>query len=261
MEPVTVRCTLDEDWSARRADLPRDGSTAGDLQAIQIQILDYLLNRYRDSPEAARLVNSPPSRELYVNDRAAIVLRYLGRDWCPSIASQREAAERVHTIVARGAFGSGRRRSKITAAIRPDIQPRFDHAGERLRLRLSAQDPMVRKSAAIDLLGVGEGTLEDIGLLLDLLQLPCSENEQAILIFAARRLAEIGSQVPTPSAPSPPPIKFETPPKPAPEPISFDPGLPLPDWTCGRCGAAISWYLETCQDCGARYLAGEAPQA
>jgi hypothetical protein len=252
VEQGTETRTLYEDWSARRRELVAEAPGADDSRAIQIEVLDYLLERYRDSAEAARPVCCSQNKGVYVNDRALIVLRHLGRDWCRPIKDRRDASEHVRSVVGQKLF---RRKRNSAHTFEPPSAAGspLDHAGETLRLRLSHPSSSVRWSAAMKLALLGR--LEDISLLSDLLTIPCGQNERAALLFAMRRLAQI-----EPEPPAMPELEILQIEMPAQEPLtpmlidkSIDPGPPMPDWNCAICGRAVSWYSERCDGCGAAY--------
>jgi hypothetical protein len=97
---ATVR-TLLEDWQARRdylagAHLPPDQHVE-----VQLRVLDYLLGRYRDSPEAAQTVCTPAPGELVVNERAIVVHHHLWQGKVGGAKTEREAGDRVRGILRR----------------------------------------------------------------------------------------------------------------------------------------------------------------
>ena len=51
--------TLYDDWKARRERLAQASGGAAGHQAVEMRLLDYLLRRYQDSPEAARPARFP----------------------------------------------------------------------------------------------------------------------------------------------------------------------------------------------------------
>jgi len=104
--PTTARRTLYEDWEARREHLGRGPREGEGSHAVEMRVLDYLLRRYRDLPEAVRPARFPLDTEVYVNHRAMVVLRHLGSRWIPTITSQQEAEARVRAIVSRMAGGA-----------------------------------------------------------------------------------------------------------------------------------------------------------
>lgn len=93
--------TLLEDWRARRERLAQRAVPAGPEVRLQIQILDYLVDRYRDAPEAARPARCPARLDLYVNDRAIVVHNHLWEGKVGGAKSQQEARARVSSILRR----------------------------------------------------------------------------------------------------------------------------------------------------------------
>ncbi|MHC4403670.1 MAG: hypothetical protein ACYTG0_28775 [Planctomycetota bacterium] len=93
--------TLLEDWRARR-DRLAGGSRADEPYArLQVQILDYLIDRYRHSPEAARAARRPVRQALFVNDRAIVVNDHIWEGKVGGAKSRREAEARVSSILER----------------------------------------------------------------------------------------------------------------------------------------------------------------
>jgi hypothetical protein len=78
MAAMPDRRTLYDDWKARREQLARLPYCAGDHRAVESRVLEYLLRRYRDTPEGARPARFPLTTEIYVNHRAIVVLHHLG---------------------------------------------------------------------------------------------------------------------------------------------------------------------------------------
>jgi len=99
--------TLLEDWQARRDRLARGPFPVGQYVASQIQILDYLIDRYRDTPEAAGPAGRPASSRLFVNDRAIVVNDHLWEGKVGGVKTPREAEQRVGAALKRMASGSG----------------------------------------------------------------------------------------------------------------------------------------------------------
>lgn len=101
MHAESAERTLLEDWQARRDRLAGRPVPAGQLAALQIEILDYLIGRYGDSPEAARPARFSPKSDLYVNDRAIVVHHHLWQGKVGGVKSDEEAEARVSAIVKR----------------------------------------------------------------------------------------------------------------------------------------------------------------
>jgi hypothetical protein len=166
--------SLYEDWLVRRERLEGlPGEIAG-YRAVEMRLLDYLLRRYRDSPEAARPARFPLSKDLFVDHRAIIIHHHLGRGQIPDMSSQREASDHVRAVVERmqsPPAGSAADDAPPAFTVPPPADP-----VEAARARLCDSDPVVRIVAALDL---GEaGDLDDIGLLSDLLSLPATPNSK-----------------------------------------------------------------------------------
>ena len=71
--------TLYDDWLARRAQLAAAGGGAADWRAVELRLLDFLLRRYRDSPEAARPARFPlPSGVLSTIGRLSCITTSAG---------------------------------------------------------------------------------------------------------------------------------------------------------------------------------------
>ena len=105
MDAEPAKRTLLEDWQARRERLAENPVPAGQLGELHIRILDYLIGRYADSPEAARPARFTPRSGLYVNDRAIVLHHHLWQDRASGVKSRREAESRVSAIVKRMAPG------------------------------------------------------------------------------------------------------------------------------------------------------------
>ncbi len=93
--------TLYDDWLARRAQLAEAGGGEADWRAVELRLLDFLLRRDRDSPEAARPARFPLRSGLFVNHRAIVVHHHLGRGVIPTVTNRQEANARVRAIVVR----------------------------------------------------------------------------------------------------------------------------------------------------------------
>lgn len=100
MSNATVR-TLLEDWRARREHLAGAAVPFEPYVEVQLRVLDYLIHRYRDSPEAAQTVCSPGPGELAVNERAIIVHHHLWQGKVGGAKTESEAGNRVHAILRR----------------------------------------------------------------------------------------------------------------------------------------------------------------
>jgi hypothetical protein len=185
-------CTLYEDWSARRRRLEYQTGGIAAYRAAEMQLLDFLLRQYRDSPEAARPAQFPLATATFCNHRAIVVHHHLGRGWLPAIANRQEAETHVRAMVDR--IWSQSATSEITRSAEDTgsfaTEPLIDPV-EAVRTRLCDSDPAVRIHAALRL---GEvGNLDDIGLLSDLLSLPtCPDEhprEREVILHAMQHLS------------------------------------------------------------------------
>jgi hypothetical protein len=68
---------------------------------IQLQLLDYLIERFRDAPEVRRAARFPLATEMYVNERALLVHNHLWRGQTSGTKSRFEVKNRVSAIVER----------------------------------------------------------------------------------------------------------------------------------------------------------------
>ena len=101
MSGDTQTRTLLEDWRLRRDRLAGDPGPIPQYAAIQIQLLDFLLERYRDAPEAAAPARFVPKSDLFVNERAIVVHHHLGAGVLGGVKSRHEAESRVSGILKR----------------------------------------------------------------------------------------------------------------------------------------------------------------
>lgn len=81
MLAVADERTLAEDWRVRRQRVAASETMPEQHRQMQLQVLDYLIRRYGDSPEAARPARFASSCEFYSNDRTIVVHHHLGRGW------------------------------------------------------------------------------------------------------------------------------------------------------------------------------------
>jgi hypothetical protein len=101
MSGDTLTRTLLDDWRLRRDRLAGDPGPIPQYAAIQIQLLDFLLERYRDAPEAAAPARFVPKSDLFVNERAIVVHHHLGVGVLGGVKSRHEAESRVSGILKR----------------------------------------------------------------------------------------------------------------------------------------------------------------
>lgn len=201
--------TLYDDWQARRARLAQVAAEAADYHVVELRLLDYLLRRYQGSPQAALPARFPLSTAVFVDHRALTVHHHLGRGLIPTISNAEEALAHVRSIVDRlrspaGASEAGASEEGIApCAIPPPADP-----AEAARTRLCSGEAAVRLQAALELGKIG--TLDDVGLLSDLLSLPPAPDEhpreRAAILYAMQKLS--GESV-EPFDPPPVPINTD----------------------------------------------------
>ena len=93
--------TLYDDWKARRERLAHASGGAAGHAAVEMRLLDYLLRRYRASPEAARPARFALPATVFVNHRAIIVHHHLRQGPIPPITNEQEALAHVRPIAQR----------------------------------------------------------------------------------------------------------------------------------------------------------------
>ncbi len=205
MNSAAPHPTLRDDWQERRAFLAR-ADRDSEWVDTQLRVLDFLLKRYGDSPEAGRPAQFPRPSAIYINQRAVLVHHHLGKHLASGVKSPREAQERMATILERmaqpppkrplpwlddetpdeeqvSAEQAGVHRADApqadaqqpeaeieTSVVAPYVgEPREVRDARRLRFLLADPSPEVRMRAIFEL---GEtGDLDDVGLLMDLLAL------------------------------------------------------------------------------------------
>jgi hypothetical protein len=100
MPPTVVPGTLYADWLRRRESLGAYRGEREPIIAIQLRVLDYLIERYRDDA-AALLPAPPPLDSVYLNQRAIVVNHHRSLGMVAGVKSAAEAESRVTSIVAR----------------------------------------------------------------------------------------------------------------------------------------------------------------
>jgi len=93
--------TLLEDWQARRDRLAADAGPIPQYAALHLQVLGYLIERYRQSAEAALPARFVPACDLAVNPRAIVVHHHLGEGVLGGVKTRHEAAARVTAVLSR----------------------------------------------------------------------------------------------------------------------------------------------------------------
>jgi hypothetical protein len=236
--PVCHR-TLYEDWQLRRDRqlLPSSGNNV--YRQIQWRVLDYLLRRYYNAPEARRTVAFPFIADLSSNDRALAVRRCLAERGGPTITSSEEAHLRVKSVLER-MYSTDPSEPQLASS--PVEHPTSERDIHQVYLRLCHPEGLQRVLAAVEL---GErGSLEDIGLLCDLLALPSHAEEhpceRTALSHSLARLAGVTSTSFDLTDAIPPPPQADN----AEEINGID------DWICRKCQESVPANFEVCWSCG-----------
>jgi hypothetical protein len=97
----TDKRSLYEDWLLRRDRVAHDTEGIEQYRRIQLQLLDYLIERYRDAPEVRRPARFPLPTVVYVNERAMLVHNHLWRGQTSGTKNRFEVKNRVSAIVER----------------------------------------------------------------------------------------------------------------------------------------------------------------
>lgn len=98
-EPVA--CTLLEEWRARRDVLTRGQGATSPFAKERARVLDFLIRRYADSPEAQRPAPVRSQADFEINQRAIIVLHHRWAGRVGGVKTRQEAQTRVATILKR----------------------------------------------------------------------------------------------------------------------------------------------------------------
>jgi hypothetical protein len=93
--------SLYEDWQLRRERLLIDSKVIEQYREMQLQLLDYLLRRYRDAAEVQRPARFPLPTELTLNERAIVVHHHLWPGQISGTKSIFDMNRRVSGIVDR----------------------------------------------------------------------------------------------------------------------------------------------------------------
>ncbi len=187
--------TLYDDWKARRERLAHASGGAAGYEAVEMRLLDYLLQRYQASPEVARPARFPLPPTVFINHRAIIVHHHLRRGLIPTISNEQEAFAHlqpiVHSIHRMQSLSASDEIAISEAGVASCAIPPPADPVEAVRATLCDGDPVVRIQAAAELGEIGD--LDDIGLLSDLLSLPpCPDEhprERESLLHAMRWLS------------------------------------------------------------------------
>ncbi len=222
---MTESRTLYEDWKTRR-DVLTAATHDESHRSIEIRLLNFLLDCYRDSPHVGKPARFPLRSALYLDRRAIIVHRHLGKGYLTEIQTIRDAEEHVRTVMERMA-------NDDSTAARPLFYPKFPSATnasvEALRGHLCDSDAAVRLAAIGELGRFGD--LDDIGLISDLLTLPKQPDENP---RERQALLSAMQKISMRYAPSRPMATLQT---------DF--------WQCASCGGENVAYFEQCWKCSA----------
>jgi hypothetical protein len=101
MMVATTERSLYEDWLVRRDRLAHDTEGIEQYRRIQLQLLNYLLERYRDAPQVQQPALFPLTTEVILNERAMVVHNHLWRGQTSGTKSTFEVKHRVSAIVER----------------------------------------------------------------------------------------------------------------------------------------------------------------
>jgi hypothetical protein len=199
---------LYDDWQARRMQLTGIEREMPEYHATEIRLLDYLLQRYKGSPEAARPAMFPLPASALIDRRAIVVHHHLRGGATTGIRNRQEADAHVRSALEQMRVPPEEEDDSAAeeAIAEFDRPAKFDLV-EALREKLCDADATVRIHAAIKL---GEiGGMDDIGLLADVLSVPHADDEhpkeRAAILQAMKRLSGMNDDSFDPSdAPSMP---------------------------------------------------------
>ena len=252
--------TLYEDWQFRRSRLLQTPGGDDAYRQIQVRILNFLLHRYRNAPEARRTVPTPLTAELWIDDRAIIVHHHLARGGTPTRSSPEQAHRFIKSVLER-MYSAERSDSPFPFSTTEELAQRLD--SDTIRHQLCHCDSIQRILAAVEL--SEHGTLDDISLFCDLLKLPPAADEhpreRAAMAHAIARLAGVTSTDFDLTDIIPPPSEEEGHATcsniPRGEPTEKSPGFN--DWKCSKCGESVPGSFETCWSCGTTVDGQEDP--
>ena len=94
--------SLIEDWRVRRRLLENSGESAGESPQhwqLQIKLLEYLIHRYGDTPEAGGTARFPAVTGVAWNDWAIVVHHHLHQATASGVKNQAQANQRVGEIL------------------------------------------------------------------------------------------------------------------------------------------------------------------
>src|SRR5205085_2701119 len=101
MTKLFGQCSLIDDWRLRRDRLLQTFDLPESYRQSQLQVLDYLVHRYQDSPLADRPARFPLRTEFSMNERAIVVHQHLWGGRVGSAKNHSEVHNRISEIVTR----------------------------------------------------------------------------------------------------------------------------------------------------------------
>jgi len=122
----SVERTLLEDWRARRDRLAERPEPPGRLGRVHLQILDYLIRRYGDTPEARRPARFSPRTGLYVNERAIVVHHHRYRRDVPDVKDAKDAEARAAAFLGRIVAVGGADHGESTPSVKGEPREQTD---------------------------------------------------------------------------------------------------------------------------------------
>ncbi len=101
LETTPIFRTLLDEWQWRRDALNLGLDSATPFARERARVLDFLIHRYQNSPEAQRPAPAKPKADFQVNQRAIVVLHHIWQGRVGGIKSPQEAQARVSAILKR----------------------------------------------------------------------------------------------------------------------------------------------------------------
>jgi hypothetical protein len=183
--------TILEDWRRRREALAALGDARPAVANVQLAILDAVLARFGAWPESARpAAFALPGRAF--RERTQLLAEHGLARYAATVRTEKQAHERMSRVLGRMAAVPAEAAEEAPAEAEFAPLPKDVRRANRWRQAL-AGSPTTRLEA-IRYLGEA-GDLDDVGLLLDLLSLPCQADEvpaeREAIIWALRRMANL----------------------------------------------------------------------
>ena len=101
METAATQRTLLDEWQCRLDLLNCSQDNDSPFAKERARVLNFLIQRYRESPEAQKPASARPKLDFQVNQRAIVVLHHIWEGKVGGIKSPREAQTRVSAILKR----------------------------------------------------------------------------------------------------------------------------------------------------------------